>query len=618
MTGGRQDSAVNEILGNLVLARRLAGFRPGGSGWHETANRVRLMAKRTTKHEAAVQNHLLKSAAAWVLLAGIAAAPALAQEAVPSDSAGAVTATTLPAPPAPEPVLAPAEAAFRAGLVRALEGGPEAEREAILGFYAARDYRPFWTEAGSGADRRDELVAALSEAPAHGLPLRRNDPGAMSTLFALAGDPAEVPLIEATASRTFLRHARILAGGILTPSSIDADITLQPARPDRSALMADLQAGTPVEAILDAQLPEGTEYAALMAEKARLEVMIASGGWGDTVPTGPTLREGDSDPRIADLRGRLERLGYGPLGVSEFFDRPLHDAVMALQSDKGLVQDGAVGPATLAAINAPVESRLRQVVVNLERMRWMDRDLGARHIYVNIPDYTVRVVEDGATVFESRVVVGKNETRTPEFSDRMTHLVVNPTWYIPDSIAKRVYLPQLRGDPNVLSRNNMRIFTRSGTEINPALVDFSQLESGSFPFRIRQNPSPANALGQVKFMFPNQFSIYLHDTPAKELFDRDARSFSNGCVRVEKAFELAHYLLAPQLEDPQATFRSWVDAGSERYVNLDQPIAVHLVYRTVWLDEAGEVRYRGDIYGRDRAVFEALEAEGVTLPAAQG
>jgi L,D-transpeptidase YcbB len=438
-----------------------------------------LMAKRTGKREAAVHDHLLRNAAAWALVAALGAVPAAAQEAARAEGAAVVTASVLPEPPAAEPVLAPEAAAFRAGLLRTLDGGIEAEREAILGFYAARDYRPFWTEPDAGATRQRALITALSDAPAHGLPLRRNDPGAMTTLFALAGDPAEVPLIEASASRTFLRHARILGGGLLTPSSIDADITLQPARPDRAALLADLQAGTPVAAIFDAQLPEGPEYAALMAEKARLEAMVAAGGWGDSVPPGPTLREGESDPRVAALRGRLERLGYGPLGVSEFFDTALHDAVTALQADKGLVQDGAVGPATLAAINAPVESRLRQVVVNLERMRWMDRDLGDRHIYVNIPDYTVRVVEDGATVFESRVVVGKNETRTPEFSDRMTYLVVNPTWYIPDSIAKRVYLPQLRNDPNVLGRNNMRIFTRSGTEINPALVDFSQLGSGA-------------------------------------------------------------------------------------------------------------------------------------------
>jgi murein L,D-transpeptidase YcbB/YkuD len=200
----------------------------------------------------------------------------------------------------------------------------------------------------------------------------------------------------------------------------------------------------------------------------------------------------------------------------------------------------------------------------------------------------------------------------------MTYFVVNPTWHIPDSIAKRVYLPKLKNDPNVLANGNMRLFTRAGTEINPRLVDFTQYTSGNFPFRVKQNPSSANALGRVKFMFPNQFSIYLHDTPAREYFTRDARAFSNGCIRLEEPLALAYILLQGQVPDPQAAFAGWQAGGSERHVNLERPIPVHIGYRTVFVDDGGEVRYRADIYGRDAKVFRALEGAGVTIPAAQG
>jgi len=196
--------------------------------------------------------------------------------------------------------------------------------------------------------------------------------------------------------------------------------------------------------------------------------------------------------------------------------------------------------------------------------------------------------------------------------------VVNPTWHIPDSIAKRVYLPQLKNDPNVLANSNMRLFTRAGTEINPRLVDFTQYTSANFPFRVKQNPSAANALGRVKFMFPNQFAIYLHDTPAREYFARDVRALSNGCIRLEEPLELAYILLQGQVPDPAAAFAGWEAAGTERHVNLDRPIPVHIDYRTVFVDDAGAVRYRDDIYGRDAKVSRALEDAGVTIAAAQG
>jgi murein L,D-transpeptidase YcbB/YkuD len=274
---------------------------------------------------------------------------------------------------------------------------------------------------------------------------------------------------------------------------------------------------------------------------------------------------------------------------------------------------------TLSAINAPTATRLAQVVVNLERMRWMPHDLGERYLYVNIPDFTVRLIDGGETTWQSKVVVGKaHVTETPEFSGVVSYMVVNPTWHSPDSIAIRDYLPKLQRDPMVLKRQNIRLLTRGGTEINPKLVDFTQYTPENFPFRIKQRPNDDNALGQVKFMFPNEHSVYMHDTPHKELFPRDVRAFSNGCIRLEKPVELAEILLSGQVSDPSASYQEIVANKKERRVTLDRSIPVHIVYRSVWIDEGGEVRYRADVYGRDAQVLEALDAVGVTLAAAQG
>ncbi len=339
-------------------------------------------------------------------------------------------------------------------------------------------------------------------------------------------------------------------------------------------------------------------------------------------PTDPTIHPGESSARVADLRGRLARLGYVQPSdevVGLDYDDGLQQAVERFQRDNGLNDDGVIGSLTLDAINAPIEHRLAQVMVNLERMRWTNTDPGPRYLLVNIPDFTVTLFDGGAATWSSKVVVGKTHvTETPEFSGVVRTMVVNPTWHIPDSIAIRDYLPKLQRDPMVLKRQNIRLLTRGGTEINPKLVDFTQYTPENFPFRIKQRPSDDNALGEVKFLFPNEFSVYMHDTPHRELFARDVRAFSNGCIRLQKPVELAHIVLTGQVPDPAATYDQLRATGTEHAVALKRPIPVHIVYRTVTFDDTGAARFRPDVYGRDAEVFRALETAGVTLPAAQG
>lgn len=548
------------------------------------------------------------------LLAAGLALPAWAEETGVTLPAEAPAAAALPT----GPTLSPEATAFKAALQTELAALDVDERAAIDGFFAERLYAPFWTEHGTR--REPELVAALSGAGAQALPTVRYDPEGLAALFAT---PASAPAaLEVAASRAYLAYGRDVSGGIVRPNSVAPEyVDRTPVRPAPSVLLGRL-ATEPVAQILRSLEPTAPDYARLKAEKARLEELARTASWGPEVAEGPTLHPGESDPRVAELRGRLARLGYvepSDAAASPHFDDALAAGVEQFQRDYGLNDDGVVGSLTLDAVNAPAETRLAQVAVNLERMRWMPKDLGARYLWVNIPDFTVRLMENGKETWSSRVVVGKTAvTETPEFDGLVRTVVINPTWHIPDSIAIRDYLPKLQRNPMVLKNAGIDLMTRGGTIINPKLVDFTQYTPENFPFRIKQRPSDDNALGQVKFLFPNHFSVYMHDTPHRELFARDVRAFSNGCIRLQKPVELAHILLTGQVADPAAAYDAWRKSGKEKGVSLDHPIPVHIVYRTVFFDADGTVRFRPDVYGRDATVFAMMQKAGVTLPAAQG
>lgn len=568
-------------------------------------NRATLKANEQSRKFRSMGFETMFRALAAPALVGVALAGQVAAQEPPPPPAAA--APILPAP------LSPEAAAFRQAMQSGLAGKDARLAQAAETFYGSRDWQPYWSEPGSG--RAAALAAALDRSGAQGLPRFETK----DIVEAPAGSGAAAP--EIAAIRAYVNYATDLQSGVVAPASVDPEIARRPVRPAPELLLARLGAD-PVEITLAELEPRDPDYAQLVAEKAALEALVRADAWGATVPGGPTLHEGESGPRIADLRARLGRMGYaaaaGPEGDARF-DTSLAAAVRRFQSDHGLNDDGVAGARTIDAVNAAPELRLSQVLVNLERIRWMQRDPSERALRVNIPDFTVVLDDNGTAVWTSRVVVGETpETRTAEFDDTMTHMVVNPTWHIPDSIAIRTYLPKAQRDPGVFARNNIRLFTRAGTEINPRLVDFTQYTPDNFPFRIKQKPNDDNALGQVKFMFPNEFSIYMHDTSHRELFARDARAFSNGCIRLEKPVELAHVLLTGQVPDPAASYAAWREARKERTITFDRPIPVHIEYRTAFADETGTIRFRGDIYGRDAKVFRALEAAGVTVPAAQG
>ena len=331
-----------------------------------------------------------------------------------------------------------------------------------------------------------------------------------------------------------------------------------------------------------------------------------------------TMKPGQSGRAVIALRDRLTAMGYLKGSFTSTYDADIEAAVRAYQSDMSMNVDGVVGPATLGMINTSVEDRLKSVIVAMERERWLNRPRGDRHVLVNLADFSAKIVDFDRVTFETRAVIGANSTgrRSPEFSDVMEFMIINPTWHVPRSIVVKEYLPQLQQNPYAAAQLN--VIDRNGTVVPRGAIDWRQFNARTFPFEMKQPPSNSNALGLVKFMFPNANNIYLHDTPSKSLFARDSRAFSHGCIRLQDPFDFAYALLAPQMSDPKSFFQAKLASGRETQVNLETPIQVHLIYRTAVTTAKGGVSFRDDVYGRDRAIWDALAAEGVTLAPVRG
>lgn len=490
-----------------------------------------------------------------------------------------------------------------------------ASDSALYTYYETTGFDPVF--AGRPA-KLAALMTALENAGAHGLPINDVLIDDLRAAMADAGTPERDAALEMMAAQAFVDYATDLTSGLLNPDDISSLINIDAVRPEINDLMARADASNGSGALYEALEPQDPSYNALQEELARLEALVEAGGWGPKITSGRTIRPGASGDRVLAMRVRLGALGYAGIeGDSPRYDEALVEAVKAFQTDNTLTADGIVGPQTLTALNSDPSIQMQQVIVNLERRRWLNYDLGARHILVNQANFTGYVVDYGLPTLVTRVVVGKASAKyqTPEFIDSMTHMVVNPAWNVPQSIASQEYLPQLLRDPSVLTRQNITMRVRgSGEQVDARLIDMSQYTVNNFPFVLQQRPGSRNALGKVKFMFPNKYNIYLHDTPSRSLFNRDSRAYSHGCVRVHRPLDLAYTLLAPQSADPEGDFQAARNTGRETTINFVTPVPIYLTYQTVFLDEAGELAYRVDVYGRDTVVFDVLAENGVTLP----
>ncbi len=505
--------------------------------------------------------------------------------------------------------------AFSRALAQSLEQAPRDHRA----FYAANALTPLWIEGEMRAAR--DLITALKVSGAHALPPARYAPERLEAMMiASSASPQHAAQAELALTRAYLLYARDVSSGLLDPRSVSSMIRRDAPRPDPLALLRAAATAPDMAAHLAALAPADPDYARLQAALAALRGQAERGDWGAPLPSGPTLRQGDAGPRVALMRARLVRLGDAAPPETDtdpaFFDEGLAQALRRFQRRHGLDDDAAMGPLTRAALNVSAAERASQIAVNLERMRWLNTHLGERRIVVNQADFTVKLIDGDATLFHERVVIGTLRDQTPEFSDEMEYLVLNPSWHVPRSIATREILPLLKEDPAYLRDRNMLLTRLDGAPPpdDPAAHDFTRYSASDFPYRIRQRPDAGNALGRVKFMFPNDYAIYLHDTPAKRLFARAMRAFSHGCVRVRDPLRLAELLLAPQVADAPGFVASVLAQGRERYVTLAQPVAVHLHYRTVTFEDDGAPNFLADVYSRDAAALEGLRRAGVAVP----
>ena len=485
----------------------------------------------------------------------------------------------------------------------------------LAAFYRARDFKGIWSASGDRR-RRNALMAAFSRAGDHGLPAERYNADALMEQMRAAQTPAEQGAIEVELSRLFLKYARDVQTGILTPSRVDSEIVRQvPYRSRLSTITAFAQSNA--AGFLRGLPPSSPEYTRLMREKLKLERQLATGGWGPAVP-GKNLAPGTTGPRVVALRNRLIAMGFLENTATQTYDATIQTAVQRFQQSHGLAIDGNVGSGTMKALNIPMERRLQSVIVAMERERWFNRPRGQRHVWVNLTDFTASVVDNDRVTFTTRSVVGANQEdrRSPEFSDVMEFMVINPSWYVPRSIVTKEYLPMMQRNPNAVRQ--LDVTDSRGRVVARSAIDFDRYDEKTFPYSMRQGPSEGNALGLVKFIFPNKYNIYLHDTPSKSLFGREVRAFSHGCIRLNDPFDFAYALLAKQTADPEGFFQSRLRTKKEARVNLNDPVPVHIVYRTAFTNVTGSLQFRRDIYGRDGRIWNALARTGVAVRAVQG
>ena len=483
--------------------------------------------------------------------------------------------------------------------------------DGLATFYRDRDYAPLWTGEGA-TERRTAFLTALSMAGDHGLPRAKYDIEAVKAMFTDVRSQRDLGALDVKLTALLLDYARDIQTGILTPKEIDAGFVMTVPVRDGAKTLLDFAGASDPAAFLRALQPDSPEYARLMRAKLSLETDLAAGGWGADVANGG-LEPGATGENVLALRNRLIAMGYLSRTPTAVYDEAITRAVQAFQADNGITPDGVAGESTIAELNRPIEDRLKAIVVAMERERWVNKPRGDRYIWVNLTDFTAQIRDFDHVTFETRAVIGANQgdRRSPEFDDLMEHMVVNPSWSVPRSITVKEYLPMLQRNPN--AAGHLRITDRHGRVVSRDAVDFTAYNSRNFPFAMHQPPSDGNALGKVKFMFPNQWNIYLHDTPAKDLFGREVRAFSHGCIRLASPFDFAYTLLSRQTDDPEGFFASQLETRRETTVPLDQPVPVFITYRTAFTDAKGHLQFRRDIYGRDAEIWAALEAAGVAV-----
>ena len=538
-------------------------------------------------------------------------------------------AAKLEAPVAAEPGAAAIFAELTAK-TQAIRVTPD-ERKAIIAAYEMSGFKPFWVNADGLGARGQGVLAILAAAEEEGLSPADYLPQALGSYAdspaVHQGDALHLARLDLGLTAAALAYARHASSGRIIPDRLTSYNDISPVRADPVAVVKLMQYSPFPDAYLKGLQPKHPAYAAFKSALADLRVAWAEGA-DEPIPSGKRINPGKSDPRVALVRARLERMGlavpepvYHAEGLeklsaqsvpgtdAELLDEKLSDVLKGFQKKSSLKQTGAIDTLTVKALNRNTAKQdISRLVLNMDRLRWLPKDLGVRHVFVNQAAFEAEVMDHGKEVWRTRVVVGKSDTQTVAFHDMMETVVFNPSWGIPQSIMTNEMLPILRRDPTYLDRKGFEVFDKHGKKVKSASVKWASY-GDKVPFTFYQPPGEDNALGEIKFLFPNRHDIYMHDTPSRALFQRPVRAFSHGCVRVQDPRKFAELVAGLSAEE----IGERIASGTSQSFRLKQKLPVHITYFTAWPLANGRIAYFDDVYGRDVHMEEALGSKTVAL-----
>ena len=492
-------------------------------------------------------------------------------------------------------------------------------RTTLLEAYEGHGFFPFWTRPA----RIRELMDLINDSSDHGLIPADYNIGQLvqvlqqqeSTRSAEIDAEADILLTE-----SLLRYGYHRRFGKVEGSKLDPAINFRRESFNKQSPSLTLEQAVKSSSLADfieVVAPTGPVYRHLQYKLELYRDIAAAGGW-PPVPEGPSLRLDDKDARVTAIRRRLVvsgDLGEGADTASPVFDQELKDAVVGFQKRHALDNDGIVGKQSIAAMNVPLEVRIDQLRLSLERLRWVNQEAADTLVAVNIAGFRAFFYKDGELIWQTRAMVGKHYRETPVFRGEMAYLEFNPTWTIPPGILRNDTLPAIKKNPNYLASKNIRVIDRNGKFVDPSTVNWNQYSKG-IPYTLRQDPGPDNSLGTVKFIFPNEHFVFLHDTPHRELFSRSERAFSSGCVRIQDPLKLAELVLNDPAKYGRSELEAIVASKKTQRVNLSPKVPVVIVYLTASVDPGAKVRFYKDVYNRDQKVLDALNGPVlISLPA---
>ncbi len=486
-------------------------------------------------------------------------------------------------------------------------------------YYRERGYDPVWCQNNDQSQKIKTLLGFLQTSYKEGLNPRdyaiNPDVDSCGQL-----DDRKMAEFDIALTNAFFKYGKDLYSGRLDPEQVDAEWHIKKADFDPIATLDSTLKENKLQETLEVLAPQHRQYKLLREKLAQFREIQKNRSW-PFIPPGRTLKPGDTNPQIPLIRRRLATEIQGGLypngGNEHIYDNNLMIAVESFQKRHGLEMDGYIGPGTRQAMNMSVEWRIKQIETSMERWRWMPRTLGEQYILVNVPGFELNFIRNDRYILHMRTITGGKDNTSPSFQSKITQVIFNPTWTVPTSIAIKELLPQQIEDPNFLSKSDMDVFMKnqygnkdaSNTKYNPQNIDWSQFNEKHFPYLLVQRPGPQNSLGRIKFHIPNQFGIYLHDTPYRHLFSKDVRALSHGCIRLEKPEQLAARLLGDNFNPtPESANKvvSLIDAKETVHHNLTETIPVYLVYMTTWIDKDGILQFRDDIYDRDSKISNSL------------